>query len=101
MHFMLALTDLAALPMADDPGWDAPPASPPGMEDVMPEWVGWGKYLAIGTGILGFMACGIMMTVGRRNRSHLSAEGANGLLWVLAGLSVVSLAAGVVPSIVS
>ncbi|WP_326655672.1 hypothetical protein [Streptomyces sp. NBC_01750] len=94
----------AQAPMADPkpkpPAWDAPPASPPGMETVMPEWIGWAKYFAIGAGILGLIACGIMMMVGRRNRSHLSAEGANGLLWVLGGLSVVTLAAGVVPGIV-
>ncbi|MEU0670889.1 hypothetical protein ABZ508_34200 [Streptomyces lavendulocolor] len=108
MYLISALTDLVALaPMAPGdpkppaPAWDAPPKSPPGMETIMPEWVGWAKYFAIGAGILGIIACGIMMMVGRRNRSHLSAEGANGLLWVLGGLSVVTLAAGVVPAIVT
>ncbi|WP_234312802.1 hypothetical protein [Streptomyces sp. NRRL F-5065] len=103
MSLMHALSDVVAIaPMAPgDPGWDAPPASPPGMETILPEWVGWAKYVAIGAGILGLIACGIMMMVGRRNRSHLSAEGASGLLWVLGGLSVVTLAAGVVPAIVT
>ncbi|MHC3394702.1 hypothetical protein ACLQ2E_35375 [Streptomyces lavendulocolor] len=105
MYLINALTDVvAAAPMAPTPkptNWDAPPASPPGMESIMPEWVGWAKFFAIGAGILGIIACGIMMMVGRRNRSHLSAEGANGLLWVLGGLSVVTLAAGVVPAIVT
>ncbi len=105
MSLLSALTDVvAAAPMADPkPGqnWDAPPASPPGMETVMPQWIGWAKYFAIGAGILGLIACGILMMIGRRNRSHLSAEGANGLLWVLGGLSVVTLAAGVVPGIVT
>ncbi|MER6603828.1 MULTISPECIES: hypothetical protein [Streptomyces] len=106
MSLIHALSDVVALaPMADAPkpgtDWDAPPASPPGMETVMPEWVGWAKYVAIGAGILGLIACGVMMMVGRRNRSHLSAEGASGLLWVLGGLSVVTLAAGVVPAIVT
>ncbi|MGW3091661.1 hypothetical protein [Streptomyces sp. NPDC001108] len=65
----------------------------------MPTWIGWAKWLAIGVGILGLIACGIMMMAGRRNRSHMSAEGATGLLWIVGGLSVVSLAAGVVPAI--
>ncbi|BDT39698.1 hypothetical protein [Streptomyces yaizuensis] len=102
--FMSTVLDLVALaPMEPTPGtdWDAPPKAPPGMGSVMPEWVGWAKYFAIGGGILGMSACGIMMMVGRRNRSHLSAEGANGLLWILGGLSVVTLAAGVVPGIVT
>ncbi|ONI48500.1 hypothetical protein [Streptomyces sp. IB2014 011-1] len=106
MSLIHALSDAVALaPMAPTPtpgtGWDAPPASPPGMETILPEWVGWAKYIAIGAGILGLIACGVMMMVGRRNRSHLSAEGASGLLWVLGGLSVVTLAAGVVPAIVT
>lgn len=104
MSLMHALSDVVALaPMDPKPGtnWDAPPASPPGMETILPEWVGWAKYVAIGAGILGLIACGVMMMVGRRNRSHLSAEGASGLLWVLGGLSVVTLAAGVVPAIVT
>ena len=91
----------APLAAAADPDWDSDPKAPPGMEDVFPEWVGWGKWVAIGCGILGLIACGVMMMVGRRNRSHLAAEGASGLLWVMAGLSVVSLAAGVVPAIVT
>ncbi|MDX2841030.1 hypothetical protein PV377_18975 [Streptomyces ipomoeae] len=105
MSLIHALSDVVALaPMAPGdptPNWDAPPASPPGMETILPEWVGWAKYVAIGAGILGLIACGIMMMVGRRNRSHLSAEGASGLLWVLGGLSVVTLAAGVVPAIIT
>ncbi|MCX4808972.1 hypothetical protein OG594_46830 [Streptomyces sp. NBC_01214] len=103
MHLLSTLNDVVALaPMADDPkSWDQGPSSPPGMDTIMPQWVGWAKYFAIGAGILGIIACGIMMMVGRRNRSHLAAEGANGLLWVLGGLSVVTLAAGVVPSIVT
>ncbi|WP_405633883.1 hypothetical protein [Streptomyces sp. NBC_01174] len=106
MSFLHALSDVVTLVPLDKgdpkaPSWDAPPASPPGMESILPEWVGWAKYIAIGAGILGLIACGIMMMVGRRNRSHLSAEGASGLLWVLGGLSVVTLAAGVVPAIVT
>lgn len=81
--------------------WDSPAETPPGMEGLMGDWIGWAKWLAIGTGVLGLIACGVMMMVGRRNRSHLAAEGASGLLWVMAGLSVVSLAGGVVPLVVT
>ncbi|MGW1767188.1 hypothetical protein ACWCQL_24355 [Streptomyces sp. NPDC002073] len=105
MHLLSTLNDVVSLAPLDDPvpgtDWNQPPKSPPGMDTIMPKWVGWAKYFAIGAGILGIIACGILMMIGRRNRSHLAAEGANGLLWVLGGLSVVTLAAGVVPSIIT
>lgn len=73
------------------------PEAPPGMEKVFGGWVGWAKWIAVMSGILGLIACGIMMMLGRRNRSHLAAEGASGIVWVIAGISVASLAGGAVP----
>lgn len=96
-HWLHAASDLVNL--ADKGDWDKAPEAPPGMNGVFPQWVGWAKWIAIGCGIIGTIACGVMMMVGRRNRSHMSAEGAAGLLWVMAGLSVVSLAAGVVTGV--
>lgn len=82
-------------------GWDCGPEAPPGLDGLQGDWIGWAKWVAILAGILGLIACGVMMMIGRRNRGHLAAEGASGLLWVVAGLSVVSLAGGVVPLIVA
>jgi len=93
-HWLNATSDMVNL--AD---WDHGPEAPPGMDKVFPQWVGWAKWISIGCGILGLIACGVMMMVGRRNRSHMSAEGAAGMLWVLAGLSVVGLSVGVVTGI--
>ncbi|MFI9203740.1 hypothetical protein [Streptomyces sp. NPDC053048] len=73
------------------------PKAPHGMSGVFGEWVSWAKWIAVMAGILGLIACGIMMMVGRRNRSHLAAEGASGIIWVIAGISVASLAGGAVP----
>jgi hypothetical protein len=76
------------------------PAKPiPGMDGVLNDWMGWGKTLALAAGFFGILACAIMMMIGRRNRAHLSAEGASGLLWVLAGLSAASMAGGVVAAV--
>lgn len=85
----------------EDCGWDCPAETPPGLGGLRSDWISWAKWLAILAGILGLIACGVMMMVGRRNRGHLAAEGASGLVWTIAGLSVVSLAAGVVPNIVT
>jgi hypothetical protein len=74
-----------------------PPKSPPGLDKVFGSWISWAKWIAVAVGILGMIACGIMMMIGQRNRHHLAAEGAAGLVWVVAGISVASLAAGTVP----
>ena len=54
--------------------------------------IGWGKWIAFVCGVAGIIVSGIMMMVGRRNRSSLSADGAVGLPWVVGGLSAVVLA---------
>jgi hypothetical protein len=38
------------------------------------------------------VAAGVMMSVGRRHRSHTAAEGALAVPWVIAGLSTIVLA---------
>jgi hypothetical protein len=52
-------------------------------------------------GIVGFGACGIMMILGRRNRSNMAVGGATGIPWVLGGLSLMSLASGLVGAVLS
>ncbi len=70
-----------------------PPASPPeGVETTVNTLIGWGKWIAFVCGVAGIIVSGIMMMVGRRNRSSLSADGAVGLPWVVGGLSAVVLA---------
>ncbi|MEU9079972.1 hypothetical protein AB0D22_35520 [Kitasatospora sp. NPDC048538] len=97
---MAAYDHVIALPMNDPtkpPLFTNPaPAPPPGMEGTFTNWVSWGKYVGMFCGIMGLIACGIMMTIGRRNRAHLSAEGASGLVWVIAGVSAITLSVSVV-----
>lgn len=78
---------------------DPNPAPPPGLSEVASTWIGYTKWIAIVAGILGLMVCGIMMMIGRRNRSIIAGEGAAGIVWVVAGLSLVSLSAGVVTAL--
>lgn len=73
-----------------------PPQAPPGMEKTFSDWLSWGKYIGMFAGAIGLIACGVMMSIGRRNRSHLAAEGAGGVVWVIAGVSTVTLSVSVV-----
>ncbi|MEV0732253.1 hypothetical protein [Polymorphospora sp. NPDC050346] len=75
------------------------PQPPPGMEEKTNLFLGWMKWGGIIAGIAGFMIAGIMMVVGRRNRSSLAADGASGLPWIVGGLSVVALAGGIVGAV--
>jgi Type IV secretion system pilin len=72
------------------------PAAPPGMAGTFSDWISWAKYIGMFAGVMGLITCGVMMMVGRRNRSHMAAEGAGGLVWTVAGLSTVFLAVGIV-----
>jgi hypothetical protein len=58
--------------------------------------LGWFKWGALVGGVFGLIGCGAMMAIGRRNRSSLAADGATGIPWVLAGLSVAAVAAAIV-----
>jgi len=100
-HMLATTTDLL-LPLAaetEGTGVNIPnpsPVAPPGTAKFFADWISYTKYVGIIAGILGLMACGIMMAIGRRNRGNLAAEGASGLVWALAGLSVILLAVGIV-----
>jgi hypothetical protein len=72
------------------------PAPPPGTEGLGSDVIAWVKWVAIIAGVVGLTICGIMMAVGRRNRSSMAADGAAGIPWAIGGLMVVSLASSVV-----
>lgn len=82
---------------APNPG----PVAPPGLDNFGNEFIGWMKWVAMIAGVLGLMACGIMMSVGRRGRSQMSADGASGIPWIIAGLSTSTLAAGIVGALLT
>jgi hypothetical protein len=71
------------------------PAPPPGTEQFTNDFLSWMKYVGLIGGVGGLMLCGIMMTVGRRNRHTMAVEGAAGIPWTLAGLTLVTLSAGI------
>jgi hypothetical protein len=89
----LAATALAAgSPAVPDP----PPAPPPGFTGPLTTILSWIKYGAIAAGSVGMSVCGLMMILGRRNRSSLAADGAAGIPYVLLGLMVVSAGSAIV-----
>ncbi|XVU24290.1 hypothetical protein ACQPZJ_44855 [Actinoplanes sp. CA-054009] len=69
------------------------PAAPPGLDAVGTTFLGWMKWILRVCGVGGLMACGIMMAVGRRQRSAFAADGAAGIPWVLGGLTIGAVAA--------
>ena len=85
VHALLAeVADLAATipnPM---------PIAPPGMEKPAAMLLGWMKWIGIIAGLVGLGICALMMIIGRRNRSTMAVDGATGIPWVLAGLSLIT-----------
>lgn len=102
----LALHDLAAAvtnragptPLGDLAGGvpNPAPAAPPGLARRVNTLLGWWKWGSLVGGVFGLIACGAMMAIGRRNRSNLAADGAAGIPWVLAGLTLIALSSGIV-----
>jgi type IV secretory pathway VirB2 component (pilin) len=96
-HLLTALPYLplpapAPAPAVPNPG----PVVVPGLATPLNTVIGWGKWLAIIAGVIGLIACGVMMMVGRRNRHSFAADGAAGIPWVLGGLALVAISSGIV-----
>ncbi|RJK95919.1 hypothetical protein [Vallicoccus soli] len=75
------------------------PQAPPGLGDAADTLLGWMKWGGLVAGVAGLIICAIMMMVGRRNRSSTAADGAAGIPWVLAGLTVIAFSAGLVGAV--
>jgi hypothetical protein len=74
-----------------------PPAqAPPGLSGPVNMILGWGKWGVMVCGVAGLLICGGKMAIGHRNRAAFAADGATGVPWVLAGLSVAAVAASIV-----
>ena len=96
MTYFVALASMT-MAVIPNPG----PIAPPGMAGPASQLISWMKWVGIVAGLIGFGMCAIMMILGRRNRSNMAVDGATGIPWVLGGLSVMSLAAGIVGALVT
>ena len=83
---------LAAVP-------DPASVAPPGLAAAADTLLGWMKWGGLVAGVAGLIICAMMMMVGRRNRSATAADGAAGIPWVLAGLTVIAFSAGLVGAV--
>ncbi len=92
---LTSLADTAAQIAATYPP-TPPPIAPPGLEALGDTVIGWMKWILVICGTAGLMWCGIMMAIGRRNRSAMAADGASGIPWVIGGLTCGLVAAAVV-----
>ena len=73
-----------------------PPAqAPPGLSTPVNTILGWGKWGVLVCGVAGLLICAGKMTIGHRNRAAFAADGATGVPWVLAGLSLAAVAAAI------
>jgi hypothetical protein len=72
------------------------PVAPPGLAGRVSTLLAWWKWGSLVAGVFGLIGCGAMMAIGRRNRSNLAADGATGIPWVLAGLTLIALSSGIV-----
>jgi hypothetical protein len=88
---------LLAAPLAPP---DPAPTAIPGMGPVADQFLGWLKWILVVGGVGGLLICGIMMAVGRRNRSAFAADGAAGIPWVLGGLALGAVAATIVGTVI-
>lgn len=77
------------------------PLAPPGMAGPALELLGWLKWVGLVSGVVGLGMCAIMMILGRRNRSNMAVDGAAGIPWVLGGLSLMTLSAGLVGAVLT
>jgi hypothetical protein len=96
LHTLTAIHHAAGPPALAGGVPNPAPAPPPGLArrvDTLLSWWKWGSLIG---GVFGLIACGSMMAIGRRNRSSLAADGAAGIPWVLAGLTLIALSSGIV-----
>ena len=77
------------------------PQAPPGLDAAANTFLGWMKWGGLIAGILGLFISGVMMMVGRRNRSTTAVDGATGIPWVLGGLTTVSFASAIVGAVLT
>ncbi|SHN19446.1 hypothetical protein [Cryptosporangium aurantiacum] len=78
---------------------DPPPSEIPGLGPLMEKFIGWGKWVVRGAGVIGILWCAAMMILGRRNRSAMAVEGAVGVPWVVGGMSLAAVAVTLVGSV--
>jgi hypothetical protein len=72
------------------------PQAPPGLAQSADTFISWLKWGGLVGGVIGMIICGLMMILGRRNRSATAVDGATGIPWILGGLTVIALSAGFV-----
>jgi hypothetical protein len=75
---------------------DPPAKAPPGLSAPVNTILGWGKWGVLVCGVAGLLICGGKMAIGHRNRATFAADGATGVPWVLAGLSLAAVASAIV-----
>ena len=90
-QFLAAVSKPTPTPAVPNP----PAQAPPGLSAPVNTILGWGKWGVLVCGVAGLLICGGKMAIGHRNRATFAADGATGVPWVLAGLSLAAVAAAI------
>ncbi len=90
-HLLLAVSRHGG-PVIPNPA----PATIPGLTGPVDTIISWAKWAVLICGVIGLLICAGKMTIGRRNRASFAADGATSIPWVIGGLSLALIAAGVV-----
>ena len=77
------------------------PSAPGAAEGTLNTLLGWGKWIALIAGAAGLVICGVQLSLGRRGRSQMAADGAIGVPWALGGISLVMLAIPLVNAVMT
>jgi hypothetical protein len=79
---------LSLLATVPDP---APKVPIPELDNLANLIIGGMKWFGLVCGVVGILICAMMIMVGRRNRNQLASDGLSGVVWVIGGLSLLSL----------
>lgn len=98
MHQLQLLVDFLTQPPPGGGGGvpNPSPQAPPGLEAISNKLVSWVKWGVLVGGVVGLLICAGQIVIGRRNRNQLAMDGIAGSAWVMGGLALASVAAGLV-----
>lgn len=92
---MLEVLDIVSFDLLAQTDLNPDPTLPGGFGEVASTLISWAKGIGLVAGIGGLIVIGIMMMIGRRNRSQMAADGLSALPWIVGGFLLIGMSAQV------